>query len=390
MKNIDNKKNFLIITWNKYPEGDAGAIRQHAFANNILDIGYEPIIIGMGETTGFKRKKHEGISYYSLRYKKKYLIYRILGRVLFSYNLRKILKEYNSESIVGILIVSGDMKTFKLVKGYAQKHKIPLYHDSVEWYSECEFRKGKRAPEYIHNCWINEKHIDNSYRVFAISKYLENYFSSKAIRTVRIPVIMDMEKFPKPNERDGKVIRFLYAGSMGGKDSIIEFISAIELLRPDEREYVRFTIAGVTQEQYQSVYGNLNETIKGTVSFVGRKTRDEVLDILRDSDFTVLLRPANERYAKAGFPTKVVESLAMGIPIVCNLTSDLGMYLKDSYNSILVDEPTNKQCLDAIRRILLLNNHDLNKLRIAARKTATECFDRRKYLEVFNKLIEIE
>ena len=68
---MDNRKNFFIITWNNYPEGDAGAIRQHAFSKNIKDLGYRPIIIGMGKTTKFKKKTNISLKKYILNEKLK-------------------------------------------------------------------------------------------------------------------------------------------------------------------------------------------------------------------------------------------------------------------------------------------------------------------------------
>lgn len=40
----------------------------------------------------------------------------------------------------------------------------------------------------------------------------------------------------------------------------------------------------------------------------GRVSREEVTQALSNSDFSILLRPSNERYTKAGFPTKSVDA----------------------------------------------------------------------------------
>ena len=39
----------------------------------------------------------------------------------------------------------------------------------------------------------------------------------------------------------------------------------------------------------------------------------------------------------AGFPTKVVESLALGTPVITNLTSDLGFCVFDGRNGVILD-----------------------------------------------------
>jgi hypothetical protein len=69
---------------------------------------------------------------------------------------------------------------------------------------------------------------------------------------------------------------------------------------------------------------------------MGRIPRPQVLEELSKADFTVLMRSEEQRYAKAGFPTKFVESLATATPVIANSTSDLGMYLKDGENGYVV------------------------------------------------------
>ena len=59
--------------------------------------------------------------------------------------------------------------------------------------------------------------------------------------------------------------------------------------------------------------------------------------------FDVLLRYSDLRYTKAGFPTKVVESLASATPVITNITSDLEMYLKDGENSVISEGYTAKK-----------------------------------------------
>ena len=122
--------------------------------------------------------------------------------------------------------------------------------------------------------------------------------------------------------------------------------------------------------------------------FEGRKPRSEVLRQVAGSDFAFLLRPSDERYAKAGFPTKVVESLSLGTPMLCNLSSDLAIYLKDGENSILINDCSADACCSALRRILALSREQMNRMRLSARKTAEDAFDWRKYKRVVELFIK--
>ena len=382
------KKVFLIITWNKYPEEDAGAVRQHAFAKNLIELGFEPIIIGMGKTTKFQKCKYDGVSYYSLRYASSNLLFRVLGRKFFTLNLKKLINMMEPSTIKGILIVSGEKSTFSFVKKYAKKHQIQLYHDSVEWYSPCEFKAGKKDPAYRHNNNINTKYIDKDYKVFAISTLLEKHFSQRNITTIRIPVIMDVQN-TFCEKIQNETVQFLYAGSIGGKDQIEEFIEAIGMLEDQKRKKVEFNILGITYENYVKSHKSIPDNILGvSVHFKGRVSRNVVQEYLKSTDFTVLLRPAGERYANAGFPTKVVESLTNNTPVLCNITSDLGLYLKNEENAIILPAIDSKSCLYALNKIWDMDKNDFASMRVSARKTALDCFDRRLYLQEFKDLIE--
>lgn len=68
----------------------------------------------------------------------------------------------------------------------------------------------------------------------------------------------------------------------------------------------------------------------------------------------MLIRDENLRYAKAGFPTKIVESLACGTPPLCNYSSDLELYLKDRQNSIIANGHTAKDVCEAVKNALCI------------------------------------
>ena len=130
------------------------------------------------------------------------------------------------------------------------------------------------------------------------------------------------------------------------------------------------------------------EIVKNCVNCIGKVQRQEVLKNLEEADFTVLIRLSELRYAKAGFPTKVPESLATGTPVICNLSSDLGMYLKDGENAIILKSRDVNDVAIGLRRAIHLSEAEKRKMQIAARKTAERCFDYKLYAEELVGLIQ--
>lgn len=182
----------------------------------------------------------------------------------------------------------------------------------------------------------------------------------------------------------------LYAGSPGKKDYLKEIVEAMAGLERDKLVNIKLVLLGINKTQLITmceVSENAINKCGHSLKIMGRVEKSEVLHYLQRTDFSVLLRSESQRYAKAGFPTKVVESLATGTPVLCNLTSDLGMYLKDGENSIIVKDCTATKFKDALRRVLDLTYEDRLKLYDNARQTAQKEFDYRCFTEEFNSFL---
>ena len=119
----------------------------------------------------------------------------------------------------------------------------------------------------------------------------------------------------------------------------------------------------------------------------GRVDHTTVLELLKETDFTVLIRDPNQRYAKAGFPSKVVESLANATPVLCNYSSDLRLYRQDGENATIAQEPTSESVVSAMRKALALTIDDRKNMCNLALKTAKEHFDMRLYLDLMRKIL---
>ena len=116
-------------------------------------------------------------------------------------------------------------------------------------------------------------------------------------------------------------------------------------------------------------------------------SHSEVKRQLAVADYTVLLRP-NKKYANAGFPTKVGESMAMGVPVIANITSDLGKYLHDGIEGIICDDESPEACAKAIRKALSIDESQRKMMRKNARRQAEESFDYRNYIKPVQMYIE--
>ena len=381
-------KKALLVTFDKYPDMDAGAVRVHMLAKILIEAGYNVIVISMGETTNFLPKvEKDGIQHISFRGKSGKTIFKVLYYLLFPIRLLKILSKMRVDVIVHTQL---NYTCLQIMRMYTKRHGNKLVYDSVEWFSESEYKKGARDRSFKLNNNYNIKWVDSPSKVVAISTFLKEHFDSRGIDSILIPVIMDVYQTGVQKELNNEIIEILYAGRPGRKDYIDIMCSAIDMLSDEERNRIRFVILGCDEDQLIKVCNadqELLERNKNAIHARGRVPRSVVLEEYCKADFTILLRPKDERYAKAGFPTKFVESMTCSTPVICNLTSDLSKYAKDHENCIVLQDIEPKTVANTLKRVLRLPKQEIITMGKKARITAERRFDYHNYADAFLELI---
>ena len=381
-------KKVLIITMNRFPQGDAGAIRQEIFAKLFCECGYAVDIIGMGESTKYSFKNfHEKIKYISMRCEKQTIFCRIVDRLLFAVRVKRICNKRDKYDI--ILVVSVPYLLLQYVKKYAKINQVDILHDSVEWYSPSEYKLKNFSLPYIINNRMNKYWINAEFKVIAISRYLQKHFSEKGCKCIRIPFINDvLEVSPVKCVNKDKIV-FIYAGSIGYKDHLKNFLFAVKELNEEERKRIKIKLFGFSKEyliKTKNADEALLKVLENCIEFYGKVPHKIIEDNLLKADFSILLRNQEERYAMAGFPTKVVESLTFATPVLCNLSSDLDLYLEDGVNSIICPSEEIKDIFESLQRILNLSMKQRSIMQQNARQCAIDNFDFRLYSD---KLLEL-
>lgn len=376
----------LMVVPSDFPDSDAGAVRDEAFSKIYRALGFDVVLIGKGT------QKKGGV-YKNIRYSSIY----IEANTLFEHGKRylKNIKNY-IDSINSIIEELGMPRVIHIndlpkevidyILNISKINNILVLHDSVEWYSSCNFPLGCLDMAYILKNRLNKKVIRNPIKVIGISSYLTDYFQSKNIDAVRIPVIMDVKEITDVSVNNSDKIKLIYAGNPGRKDYLKEMVNGIELLSDYDKSKFECNIYGVTEKQILDIAGR--NKLSSCIHCYGRVSRNEVKKNLLKSDFSVLIRPSGKRYAKAGFPTKSVEAMAYGVAMICNLSSDLALYLKDMENAVIVNGCDEKAFAETVGRVLYMSRLDIEHIKKQAQRTAEQFFDYRKYIEVVRRLIE--
>lgn len=339
----------------KFPAGDAGSLRQYQLAIMLRELGHDVLVIGLGSANDRKIERYGEVKYTSFRYGDNKLHNKILSHLLYWRNLKRTLGEYAPD-----VIIMDDLETSKTIKlkHYCKVKRIRLIHDSVEWYSPEQFKHGKLSLGYIRKDILNRFLIDKNCGVIAISRYLEEHFKAKGCFCVRIPIVITEADLCKEKDLPEDKVVFTYAGQPGKKDYLHVMLDAFALLPDELLRRVVFNIVGCTKEQMiaAGISAEVLNKLDQQLIVHGRVSHDEVLRILKGTHFTLLMRSPEQRYAKAGFPTKVVESLSRNTPVICNLTSDLDMYLTDEVAALIVEECTPYSLFQQLDRAITMNH----------------------------------
>lgn len=380
----------LIVTHNNFPYEDAGAIRDMAFAKIFQEMGMEVSCIchnsregsGIIEKVNFVSiyKKYENF------FEKAESYIELFHRFMDAFN--SYIKKNGQPKIIHAVI--GNFKIFSFLKEYSKKNKCILIYTPVEWYSPSEFRMGILSRQFLLNEFFNRFAIDKSISIIAISTYFEKYYKNKGINTCRIPVIMDCKNNTVVFHRNKNKIFISYVGSAAQKDYLGNVIRAFAKLEERVLKKFCFQVIGVSEKQimqYGWISGEDRKKIGDVMLVHGRLPHNKAIEILQASDFSIMVRPSKRRYTKAGFPTKSVEAMCNGVAVMCNITSDLGLYLKDMENSVIIKDESTESIVNAIKKVACLKSDDIQRIRRQAKKTAEEYFDYREYVKKMECLI---
>lgn len=175
---------------------------------------------------------------------------------------------------------------------------------------------------------------------------------------------------PQPGSR---AIRILTIGRLVEKKGIIYLLQAIKELKT--RNYqVKCSVIGEGP-----LYDQLDSYIKAhhltkEVTLLGGLGQDALRPYYQDADLFVLPCIVAANGDRDGIPNVLVESLAMGIPVITTPTSAIPELIIDGQTGILIKEKDSKGIADAVIR--LLQTPDFYKrLQVNGRKKVEEEFD---------------
>lgn len=385
MNNTDqpNKPWVAYVGPFRFPDGGAAARRVLGNALSIYEAGYDVKIISGQKKEEIKTELPEFLEIISTEERIAEKLPQFLKRIVYftmgwkTYNWFKSQKNKPSH----IILYSGYTPYILWMKYYCKSNKIPLFFDVVEWYDQNSVIKNILSP-YQWNIEFSMRFLlPKLSGLIVISEYLQKIYEKKSMQIIKIPPTLDTRKIiPTYTKVSKKPLTIAYTGTPGSKDLLNELFEAIHYINKNEI-FVTLYLAGITESEliaYDFFRKTKRTELPSYIKAHGKINHDSAIKLVGTSDFSILFREKN-KVSSAGFPTKLVESLSVGTPLIANITGDIGTYLLDGINSFVCQSPSKENITNAIERALSLQAHEYEKMRFNARKTAIESFDYRHY-----------
>lgn len=285
----------------------------------------------------------------------------------FFYTIKKVARWCKAKG-VKYIVNSADLPVF---------HQQSLLRQLIMWINW----------HYLHK--INKRYADG---VISVSTYIEAFYQKINCKYVVIPPLFDVAQYQFVDTKAGETTTFIYAGTpfkvtskkvsvRGMKDRLDRIIDIFLELSRRGVPYV-FKIVGITKEDYlKGVPRHINSLFfDEKVVFLGRFNHRDVLNIVADSDFSINYRD-DSIMSRAGFSTKIVESISLGTPVVINQIGDAFNYLEEGISGFKLIGNLENDC-----RLL----SSLCFLTKTEREALKEKVKRNKIFDIINYLSKFE
>jgi len=174
--------------------------------------------------------------------------------------------------------------------------------------------------------------------IIAVSRYIESFYKKNNCASVIVPPLCADTTVSIDERMRDEPVTFIYAGTpftktgkpvktSGMKDRLDLIIDLFLALR-DEHSLFRFQILGISEDEYLTGVPRHKEALSkaNDICFYGRLSHDEAITLLALADYSINYRD-DTKMSRAGFSTKIVESVSLGVSVVSNKTGDIEDYL---------------------------------------------------------------
>jgi glycosyltransferase involved in cell wall biosynthesis len=248
-----------------------------------------------------------------------------------------VVNQVGPDQVHSIIAYNYPWKGFKSLLMSYNSSNIKIIADCTEWYGWEGMGFARDLLRVLQTELRMRFYVPKSSGIICASQYLVNFYKNK--NTFVWPFCLHDKHYFEPfisDIADKNERVFIYCGNPGvkiRKDLLNILVNAFYQVSL-KGEAFQFKVVGISLEQYLANFPEDERQILALgkmIRFYGRKTREESLNLLASSHYSIFVRP-NNRVSNVGFATKIFEAFCCGVPTITNDTSDNAVYIQDGIN----------------------------------------------------------
>ncbi|MBP3427871.1 MAG: glycosyltransferase [Clostridia bacterium] len=395
----------IIYTGNfLFPDGNAAGKRVWGNAKAIKAAGYEVICFCFRKDdpdSGLQKKICDDMQIYSIPYSRGiHRVNNVYPAILFRRILKEVRKMYTIDSVImyGTLGTSG--YNMAIIR-FCQRLGIRLICDKVDLFDEPHKNNLLRYWLKKRDLYVmDHKILPSCDKWIAVSDYLKKRMPDPEKTMIVPPLSVEVKRTMVADTNQPTTIAYASLISEKGipvsswkdrVDAIVDVCYVLLHVRniPDFKMcFIGFTkdqFLGQFPEAHRAEYQDKLRVLENHIVFYGLQSNTNAQKIISQSDFTILLRDS-KTCTNAGFPTKVSESLSLGVPVIANATSDIAIYVHDMVNGCIVPDPHDIEGIaDKIESLIALTREQKDIMRTNAINDKPFYYE--KYVENFKAFL---
>jgi len=176
----------------------------------------------------------------------------------------------------------------------------------------------------------------------------------------------------------------VYAGSpgSGGKDRLDKIINVVVEINKQTTFRINLNIIGITKLEYFDLFVDdiIPQNIDEYISFKGRFSHVDTLSEVNKADYQIFVRDKNLTNM-AGFPTKFVESISCGTPVLTNSLSNIEEYFIPGKMGFLLDISSTKNLRISLIEAITKSRDSIQEMKNYCK--SNQIFDYRNFIKPF-------
>lgn len=381
----------LYIASSEFPGNNAYSTRIYGICSSLIHTGNNVTVLTDYSSVDDVLEQYNGINIIActnVKFSNRTLFHKVYDYLYQTGRMVRVLGDILTKRSFDCVIMSSMFERAEKIISLLKEKKIPIILESCEWFEEYNWSFGKWNPKYKKYVYAWENIFTKVDGVIAISRLLEKHYSKYVNNVIRIPTIMEIDENIDFEVRKDDKLKLIFIGSIAaGKDRLIDVIESLIVMK---RNNIEIHIYGPSKNDVRKQLGNsvkFDNIIDKQIFIYGRVPHREINSACKNCDMGIILRP-DRKQSHAGFPTKLAEYMAAGIPVLVNDTGDICLYVNNGINGYVLPTRFSNSDIISLLETILKNNMQKNiELRKNSYFTAKDKFNYLQYSEILQDFL---